>query len=74
MWGATILLLIAASGVMYFDGLIAGCAVTALGSAVLLATLRFTQQRALLCEPARILEAVDGGDQEFEFSLQQKAS
>jgi hypothetical protein len=76
MWGATVTVLIAAAGVLYVAGPIAGLAVAALGSATLLVALQFMQRPAMACEPARILEVVDGGaDGNSDFPpLQQKAS
>lgn len=41
MWAVTIALLITAAGVLYFDGAVAGLSVAAIGSAALLAALRW---------------------------------
>ena len=73
MWGATISLILTAAAVSYVAGAIAGLAVAAVGSALLLAGSLFAQRRTQCVETSGVLELVAGGAKRpFEFPLLRK--
>jgi len=74
MWGATISVFITAAGVLYLEGPIAALTLAALGSAALLAALRYLQTETP-CESARRIEIINGARRPFSLAaLQRKAS